>query len=107
MGTCDQCRAALWEDLYGLVDAGAHDALHSHLEGCAACRAALARVRSQQMLIAEAARLEVEIPSFQAPRPESLPPAGRIRKTPLWPWVAAAAALLLAVSVPYGFFRAG
>ncbi len=113
---CEQCSELLWDQLYGLLDAGQEEALRDHLAGCPACQAARARVEAKQQLVARAARLYDTVAPFTvpadepatapAPEPATLPlPARPVRARRRWPWVAAAAALLLLVGGGYGVYQ--
>src|SRR5262245_31385150 len=90
MTTCDQCSDLLWDLLYDLLDAEQAQALRRHLDGCPACRAALAAAEAQKNLVARAARMYETVPPFQAPAaepPATLPlpapaPAGPPRRAP-------------------------
>jgi anti-sigma factor RsiW len=114
MATCDHRRDLLWDYVYDLVDPGEAAALRAHLASCPACQAALEQVTAQQKLIAQAAQLDVPIPPFTVPaaEPETVSrparrPVVRSRRLPLWPMLAAAAAVLLAVGLPYGLYQRG
>jgi hypothetical protein len=114
MKTCDQCRELIWDELYGLLEPEQSEALSQHLALCPECGAELAKARAEQMLVAEAARLDCSIPPFALPSPNShpiavrpaLPPKpGRIRAAS--PWLAAAAAIAVAVGLPQAIYRVG
>src|SRR5260370_42268057 len=108
MRTCDQCRELLWDELYGLLEPVESQALAEHLAGCPDCGAELAKARAEQQLVAAAARLEIIIPSFVAPAGDSQPAMVRFDSTRpaqdfrhrSWPWLAAAAAILLSIVFP-------
>jgi hypothetical protein len=116
MYTCDQCADLLLDSLYGLLEAEEAQQLREHVSGCAACQAARAQAEAQQRLLARAAHVAREVPAFTAPvetaikdsvaappveqppatvlaLPTTLPVRSRYR---LWPWLATAAALLIA-----------
>src|SRR3954464_10635984 len=101
MLTCDACQAQMLESLYDLLEGDDREAFARHLEGCAACQAALLKARGQQHLLAAAARMEVPGVSFTPPAPAPAPPAAvpPARPAPArsrsWLRLAAAAAVLL------------
>src|SRR5262249_5211813 len=105
----------LWDELYGLLEPAQSEALLEHLAGCTECEAELAKARAEQKLVAEAARLDIIVPPFTAPADDSqaaiveIASGARSAKRWLasWPWLAAAAAVLLAIWLPYGIFRSG
>jgi hypothetical protein len=110
MVTCNDCRDLFWEDLYGLLDADEQQRLHAHVAGCPTCQAKFDRVRIQQGWLAHAARLDVEIPPYQAPAedgqaPTVLPFASPRRR--VWGIVAVAAAVFVAVGLPLGLYQRG
>jgi hypothetical protein len=115
MVTCERCCELLWDHLYGLLEDGESERLRDHLAACAACQAQMTNAEGQRHLLSEAARLEVEIPPFVAPETDDEPvpaltilqPTVEGRRWRAWPWLASAAALLLAVGLPYGSFRSG
>jgi hypothetical protein len=123
MYTCDYWRNALWDDLFDLLDAGERERLREHLTTCSVCQVERAKAEARKKRLAQAALLDVEVPPFIAPDPagktavhsevETLPfttesPPGReARSFRLWPWLAAAAALLLSVGLPYGLYKEG
>jgi len=115
MLTCDHCRNLLWDDLYGLLEASESQLLRRHLGDCAACQAEMAKAESGQRLIASVARLNLDIPLFSLPAPETAqafaaderPSLPVTRRFTLRPWMAAAAVLLLCLGMTYGFYRHG
>ena len=58
MHSCESCQAQLLEYLYDLLESADRQALESHLAGCATCQAALTKARSQQSLLAAAAKMD-------------------------------------------------
>jgi hypothetical protein len=118
MYTCDQCSERFWDHLYGLMDEAEAQSVREHLAGCPACRAALAEAESGQKLVAAAARMYDMAPFTppaaepeQSPAPASpalievataqretipLPPPARQARS-RWPWLAAAASVLLVI----------
>src|SRR5260370_509298 len=48
MYTCDHCRDLIWEDQFGLLEAGDRELVHQHLATCAACQAELAQAIHDQ-----------------------------------------------------------
>src|SRR4029077_13070128 len=115
MLTCEDCRDLIWDELYGLLDASQSQTLRRHLTDCAGCQAEVTRAGAAERLIARVARLDLDIPPFQLPAPEtaaaaraadraSLPMPRRFTR----PWLgAAAAALLVCVGLSYGVYRHG
>lgn len=115
MYTCDHCRDQMWDDLFGLLEPSQSEELRCHILGCSDCRAEMEVVRAEHRLVAAAARLEVEIPPFMisaveaaelvadSPRPKFAPPGRPFR---VMPWLAAAAALLM-IGLPAGFYQYG
>ena len=112
MGTCDQYQELIWDDLFGLLEAGDSAGLRRHVAGCGICQAEMETAVAQHQLVAEAARLDVDIPPFNPPASEDpppvLPPEVRTAKRhiPVLPWLAAAAVLLL-IGFPIGLYRYG
>ncbi len=108
MLTCDQCRAALLDRQYGLLDAAETAAAEAHLAACAACQAEQARVERLGRLLSAAARTDFPdvrfvAPAVDAPAPVGYRTKGR-RQRSYWSiagW-AVAAALLLALGIPTG-----
>lgn len=116
MDTCDQCREQIWDDLFGLLEAGDRARLRQHVAACSICQAEMATAREQHRLVTEAARLEVEVPPFTAPPLEtvqSASPSPRLktaavkRRVPGLPWLAMAAAILLLIALPYALYQYG
>jgi hypothetical protein len=106
MFTCEQCRELLWDQLYGLLEPDDSETLRRHLLDCNACQAEMADAESHQRLLAQAARLAVAIPPFEAPAAKALGPA-RLGSRPglwtrplsAWAWPATAAALILSIGL--------
>jgi hypothetical protein len=114
MYTCERWRDLLWEDLYGLLEAGERDRLHDHLAGCNACQAALVQAQADQQELTSAARLDIFVPTFEAPSsdgaafPHPLRAHDRAyRRRRVWVGLSAAAAVLALVVVPYGIYQVG
>ena len=116
MYTCDQCREKIWEDLFGLLDAGESETLHLHLAACEQCQTERATAIAQHRFVAEAARLNVNVPPFTPPLVESPQPVSQPRhpdtgavrpRGRALPWLAAAAAVLLLISLPFGLYQYG
>jgi hypothetical protein len=111
MERCNDCRDLLWEDLYGLLEPSEQDRLRSHLASCPACQQARAQVLAQQRLLAQTARLDVDIPLFKLPinakpsQPVILRPSFLNAR---WArYALAAAAALLLVLLPLGIYQQG
>ena len=121
MTNCEKCRDRLLDHVYGLLEGVDAHAVREHLNVCSDCQADLEQVRAEQKLFACAAKAVTEIPEFRLPSNEpaiipmtTLPgqaPADHAAGSPkkFWrrPWVAwtAAAALLIAVSGSFSFYR--
>ncbi len=97
MDTCDYCRQLLWDDLFGLLEAGESESVRSHVAVCDACQAELATAVAEHRLVAEAARLDLEVPLLTAPAAEVRPPVFRPvapmadvhkRRVRMRPWLA-------------------
>src|SRR5438874_445403 len=112
MYTCDDCREKIWDDLLGLLEGSDSEALRLHLAACNACQAERTAAIAQHRLVAEAARLNIDIPLFTPPvetlqpvlRPrlqETAPDPHHVRALP---WLAAAAAVLLLISLSFGVY---
>jgi hypothetical protein len=110
MHSCERCRDMLWDHLYDLLDTADSEMVQSHLQDCAECREELARVQVHQGWLAQASRLDVEIPPFAPPDSDQayavLPGA---LHSPNWvrsmlPYVAVAAAVLLCLGLPAGLY---
>ena len=102
MLTCDQCRSALLDRHYGLLDAAETTALDAHLATCPACQAEQLTVERFGRLLTAAARTEFPDVRFVAPA-EAPAPAGytttdaRPARRPFWSvagWAVAAGLLL-------------
>jgi len=115
MGTCDHYQEWIWDDLFGLLEAGDSATLHRHVAGCNTCQAERETALAQHQLVAEAARLDVDIPPVAPPTSEEVPPILPLshpevrpakRRMSVRPWLAAAAVLLL-LGFPVGFYRYG
>jgi hypothetical protein len=111
MDRCQEYQTQMLDYVYDLLDADETERLRNHLDVCPQCRVALLDARSQQQLLAAAARLEFPAVHFTAPAPEPVaPPAPVVLPLPLpsaprrsrvaWRRWAAAAALLLALGIP-------
>jgi hypothetical protein len=123
MYTCDDLRELLWDYLYELLEPEQAQAVRDHLAQCLACRGSLEHAEAEYHLLAHAARLEDPVPAFQVPEPEpepvpatiplpapaaGTPTAGRhVAGRRLWPWAAAAAAVLLLAGGSYGLYERG
>ncbi|HLJ98059.1 MAG TPA: MG2 domain-containing protein [Gemmataceae bacterium] len=116
MYTCDHFRERIWDDLFGLLEADDRGNLQLHLATCSTCQAELATARAQHQLVAEAARLDVEIPPFVAPERERAQPISRPARpqsgwaksrSQMMPWLATAAAVLLLIGLPVGLYVDG
>jgi hypothetical protein len=115
MYTCEDCREQIWDDLFGLLEAGDSARLRHHVVDCATCQAEMATATAQHQLVAAAARLDIEIPPFTEPLAEEAQPVRPIhsdargvkRRLYVLPWLATAAAILLLTSVPFGFYEYG
>src|SRR5437764_15153257 len=107
MSTYQHYREQLWEYLFDLVEGDEAEQIRRHLETCSDCREEHARLEQDQKALDRAALLDVVIPLFVPPtghdvivlRPadsDDLPARHWLRGA--LPWLATAAALLLAVS---------
>jgi hypothetical protein len=102
------------EYLYDLLEGAERQAFQGHLDGCAACRAALAQAQAQQNLLAAAARIEFPAVRFQPPTDAITPllratvPLPRPQRSRAWRrWVAAAILLLTLSGVAGAAFWLG
>ncbi|MCI0462848.1 MAG: MG2 domain-containing protein [Gemmataceae bacterium] len=115
MTLCDHCRDLVWDYVYDLLEAGQTQTFCAHLAECDSCQGALAMAEAERARLARAARLDVNVPLFVPPSLEpvraTLPPetaAVALRRPgKRWPWLAAAAAILLLVGMPYGVYQRG
>jgi hypothetical protein len=101
MKACNEIQSLLLDHAYGLLEPHDAEALESHLKDCAGCQQALARTRSQKLLLAAAAKASFPDIQFDEPAegPATLPLQTRPAPAPfLWGRWAVAAAVLLAVS---------
>jgi hypothetical protein len=125
MHRCEDCNDLFLDYLYGLLDPGQTQVLLDHLENCAPCQAALAEAERHQQLLARAAQISRHVPMFNAPAeqvpdtaitpimarqpaepPATIPlPTTSRRLGRRVAWIAAAAAVLLAVTGVYGWYR--
>src|SRR5439155_26803394 len=64
---CNHCRERIWDQLFGLLEAAESSRLRHHVAECNACQTEMATAVAEHRLVAEAARLEVDIPAFAAP----------------------------------------
>ena len=99
MATCEQHQTQLLPYLYDVLEPSERQELQAHLDQCPACQAALAHGRSQQQLLAAAAKAEFTAVQFRPPveavtiRPEtSVLRARRFRGS--WSGLAIAASIL-------------
>lgn len=110
---CSTCTELLWDYLYDLLEPAQASQVDAHVSRCPKCRQALTAARSDCALLASAARLDVDVPAFEAPRedvPAVIPMGARQpRSVPKQRWFrgAAAAAVLFALVVPLGIYRQG
>ena len=107
-GSCEHCRGLLWDLVWDLLEPDQAADVRAHLAACSACLGELKTAEEQQARIARVARRDVVVPLFvrpeepAAPRPVVLPFYRRVRTAAL----GAAAAVLLAVGMPYWFLDA-
>ncbi len=107
MTSCTWNDELLWDYLHDLLDPSQVHQLEEHLASCSSCRDALDVARADNASLAAAARLDGPFPLFEAPHPEKdatipLRPAWASR----WAW-AAAAALLIALALPFAGYQMG
>ncbi|OAI41885.1 hypothetical protein AYO40_02235, partial [Planctomycetaceae bacterium SCGC AG-212-D15] len=100
MSRCEHFQALMLEQVYGLLEPEDGRELTQHLEGCEACRQALARAGQEQGVLATAAKRE--FPQVRFTEPASEPAAAVLPMTrgggsPGWFRWAVAAAILLAI----------
>src|SRR5439155_9886687 len=116
MGTCEQFREQVWDELFGLLEPGDSAPLHRHLITCHACQEEMTMARAQHRLLAEAARLAIDVPLFTPPEADGAVPFSRparsgsrsgSRRLGGLPWLATAAAVLLAIGLPFGIYAYG
>ena len=86
MHSCNACQAQLLEYLYDLLDAAERQTLEAHLAACAECQAALAKARSQQQLLAAAAKMEFPTVAFERPAAPATLPLTAKTKSPARKW---------------------
>ena len=97
---CRETEARLGAYLDGELDVAERTAVAAHLKGCAACAAALDRLRAVRMAVRN------ELATYRAPDTlrmrvrdavrEAAPGVSRLR-TPLWNWLAVAAVVVVTV----------
>jgi anti-sigma-K factor RskA len=100
-----------WSELaapyaFGVVDSGERAGFEGHLAECAACRSEVQSLREVAGLLALAAPAATPAPAL---RDRVLAEARRVRpigRPPAWPWLAAAASLVLALAAGYGYWSA-
>src|SRR5262245_40705024 len=112
MDRCTTCQNQMLEFVYDVVDDDVRVEVTAHLASCVDCQAALAEARSQQQLLAAAARVEfpavtfappvevaqeVAVVPFRAPQRPQVRPAGAAVSWRRW---LAAAAILLTLAAP-------
>jgi hypothetical protein len=115
MTHCEHCRDRLLDYVYGLLEGSELQQTGEHLNSCSECQAALKKALTQQKLMARAARAITEVAEFTLP--SSAPAAAatlpivsapKVNRS-MWrrPWVGwtAAAAVLLAVSASFSYYR--
>jgi predicted anti-sigma-YlaC factor YlaD len=114
MVTCGSCRPQLLDYLYDLLEGDEQQAVQDHLALCSDCQAALVSARTQQKVLASAARLDFSSVRFQAPvnnnhvaerNPQTIPL--RVPSPVPWKRWALAATVLIALAgagVPAGWF---
>src|SRR6266849_6180615 len=115
MVPCDHFQTLLWEDQFGLLEASVREGLRQHLAACSDCQSEQVKAETGYLRLARASRLEVVVPLFKVPDSDSVPvilarEPLRLRKARQWssrPWMAAAAAVLLAAGVLYGIYYQG
>jgi hypothetical protein len=103
MYTCESCQSRLLHHLYGLLDETERAGLLAHLNSCPACQAALDRARTQQQILAAAAKggdfPDVRFTPVSTQRPtitlQITPPATQVRRRAWARWAVAACILLL------------
>lgn len=101
----------LWDYLHELLDPAQANELEAHLAGCTSCQQALEVARTDCAQLAAATRLDGPFPLFEAPdelAPATLPlrPSWGPAAASRWRWVAAAA-LLIAVGLPFVGYQMG
>jgi alpha-2-macroglobulin-like protein len=116
MYTCSDCRDLLWDFVYGLLEPAQTQALQAHLAYCAICQDELEAARSGRVALKQAALLDLPVPEFVPPEdePAAVPfdpatprPAALSPRKNWLASLAAAAAVLLALGLPYGLYRHG
>src|SRR5262245_36547375 len=110
MSTCRECHDLLWDYVYDLLDAAETERLREHLARCPACQSELDDARTERKKIKAVALLPQPVPEFYPPVEEpatlplirSIPAAARKIHRGAWlQRLAVAAALLLALGVPF------
>src|SRR5687768_4053002 len=114
MSICSTYRDLLWDHVYGLLEPAEAEPLREHLATCPVCQSQLATLRADRIKLKQAALVDTAVPEFVAPA--ELPSvltfrpifAREFRTARAWlrP-LAAAAAVLLLVALPYGLYRSG
>src|SRR5919109_4870615 len=108
MPSCVDFSELLLDHLYGLLEPDEAAALRAHLETCPKCAAELVEAQKQQTLLSQAAQMYRDLAPFVAPvekfaavpAEEASPAPVSTKARRFWhrrlPWVAAAAAVLVA-----------
>ena len=111
MTSCVSNDELLWDYLHELLDHAQVNQLEEHLATCSACQEALAVAKADCANVAAATLLDGPFPLFEIPTeitPATIPlkPAWTPATAGRWSWVAAAA-VLLALAVPFGSYQIG
>lgn len=118
MTLCESCQDQFLEYLYDLLDPTDRQKVELHIADCSNCQIQLQKARSQQNLLASAARLHFPNVQFVAPENEDandkpkadvIPFSKRVaqsRRKPNWKkWIFAASVLITsAIAIPGGYF---